>query len=349
MCCKAGKFIFVGAVALFAVASVGYVVAQRSAVQADSEANKGVIVATVGGNPVYLSEIAEFWHGNSQLRNAPIELVYRDILNAVLEGKSLSYQAKAAGIDKSAAYKKELGRIQEQALIATYIKQKLDEGITDEALKAEYEKFVKQNPTEDEVQASHILVDNEELAKEIIKEINNGADFAELAAKYSIDSNGKNGGKLNYFKKGDMVPEFANAVFSMNVGDVTAEPIKTMFGWHVVKVTDRRKSASPEFEQVKDYLKMRLSEELYPEIIKQAKKAARVVFMPAAYKNTLIDISDDDKPVADLDDDVVETVSDDEMQEVTSEESEEDIEVEVVKEPEEILEPAEAKNVEEKK
>lgn len=339
---------FAGAVALFVAVSVGYVVTDKMTSKMESGADKGTIIASVGGEPVYLSDVSSFWQSNNQLKSAPIELVYRDILNAVLEGKALSYQAKKQGINRSAAYKAELKKIEEQALIALYIKQKLDEAITEDALKAEYAKFVEQNPTEDEVQASHILVDTEDLAKNIIAEIKGGADFAELAAKYSIDSNGKNGGKLNYFKKGDMVPEFASAVFSMNVGDVSDKPIKTMFGWHVVKVTDRRKSASPDFEQVKDYLKMKLSEELYPNIIKEAKDSARIIFMPAAYKNTLIDIYDDDKLVADVSSDNEEVIIDDNtdadsdtvaedeeiaaeevVQDTDSETEEEDAEVEV--------------------
>ena len=336
MCCKAGKYIFVGAAALFAVASIGYSVAKNSAIKTDSNANKGVIVATVGDEPVYLSEISEFWHSNSQLKNAPIEMVYRDILNAILEGKALTYQAKKIGIDKSLAYKKELKKIQEQALMATYIKQKLDEAITDEVLRAEYEKFVAQNPTEDEIQASHILVDNKETAEELIRQIASGADFAELAAKYSIDSNGKNGGTLNYFKKSDMVPEFGNVVFSMEIGEITDEPIKTMFGWHVVQVTDRRKSAPPAFENVKEYLKMKLSEEIYPEILNKAKKGSRIIFMPAAYKNTLIDISGEDMPIAETDDEEIILTDDATNGDVTSEDS--DVEVKIV---EEVEEPAE--------
>ena len=149
-----------------------------------------------------------------------------------------------------------------------------------------------------------------------------------------------------------MVPEFGNAVFSMNVGDVTAEPIKTMFGWHVVKVTDRRKSASPDFEQVKDYLKMRLSEELYPNIIKQAKKGARIVYLPSAYKNTLIDISAEDRPVADLgeDDDEGEIIiSEDEIAEEIVPDEETDVEVEVVESAKEVLEPAKEENAKQEK
>ena len=320
MCCNAGKFVFAGVAALFVAASVGYVIAQKMPAQmeAESEMSK-TIVATVNGEPVYLSEISDFWQSNNQLKSAPLELVYRDIMNAVLEEKALSAQARRDGLEKSKEYQADLEKIKEQVLIASYIKKKLDDMMTDEALKAEYDKFVAQNPTEDEVQASHILVDSEDVAKKIIDEIKKGADFAEMAAKHSIDSNGKTGGKLDYFKKGDMVPEFANAVFAMNVGDVTDKPIKTMFGWHVVKVTDRRKSAAPSFEQVKDYLKMKLSEELYPSIIKQAKENAGIIFMPAAYKNVLIDISGDDEPIAKND---VEGEEDVMVEEIQAEEDE---------------------------
>ncbi len=328
MCCKVGKFIFAGVAVLFVAVSVGYVLTDKATANKDSFSANRTIVATVGGEPVYLSEVYNFWQGDERLKNAPIEFIYKDILDTIVQNKALSIQAKRSGVERLASYKADLKRRKEQALIVAYIKDRLDKEITNDVLQAEYEKFVAENPTEDEVQASHILVDSQDLAKKITSEIKKGSSFEDLAAKYSIDSNGKNGGKLGYFKKGDMVPEFASAVFSMKVGDVTKEPIKTMFGWHVVKVTDRRKSAPPEFDKVKDYLKMKLSEDMYPKIIEESKSRSKIIILPAAYKNAMINLSADKKVVEENEKDSEEEILVEDTEDVEDTDSDEQVLIE---------------------
>lgn len=90
-----------------------------------------------------------------------------------------------------------------------------------------------------EIRASHILVKSEEKAKEILEELNNGADFAELARKQSICPSSKKGGDLGYFTRGKMVKPFENAAFSLKKGEIGG-PVKTEFGYHIIKVTDQR-------------------------------------------------------------------------------------------------------------
>lgn len=289
-CCNKGKIVFGGVVALFLAVSAAYVVKDNMLQRPIDSANDATVVAIVGGSPIYLADIQDFQKSNPQLESTPIELIYRDILNGLVDGKALTIQAEKKSLDKSLEFKRNLKNAKDQILRAVYVKGELDKLATDDKLKALYDDFVKENPPEDEVQASHILVDSEAKAKAVIKKLKAGEDFAKLAADNSIDSNGRNGGELGYFKKEAMVPEFANAVFAMKVGEISDKPVKTMFGWHIVKVTDRRVSEPPAFEQVKGLLKMRLSEKLYPEIIEKAKADAGVVMMPMAYKNSLVDL-----------------------------------------------------------
>ena len=106
-------------------------------------------------------------------------------------------------------------------------------------------------PAEDEVDARHILVDSEDKAKEVVEKINKGDDFAKLAVEYSSDPGSKaDGGKLGYFSKGQMVKEFEDAAFALKKGEVS-QPVKSKFGWHVIKIEDRRTKQPPAFDEVK--------------------------------------------------------------------------------------------------
>ena len=126
-------------------------------------------------------------------------------------------------------------------------------GAISEALaKGIYDDKVKMIPPEDEIEARHILVDTEEKAKELYDKVAAGEDFAKLAEANSNDPGSKaDGGKLGYFSKGQMVKEFEDAAFALKKGEVS-KPVKTQFGWHVIKIEDRRAKALPTFDQVKD-------------------------------------------------------------------------------------------------
>lgn len=133
--------------------------------------------------------------------------------------------------------------------------------ITDEDIKAAFEENKEAFNQEEEVEASHILVEDEETAKEVEKKIKDGGDFAKLAAEYSIDEANKDqGGELGFFLHGDMVPEFSDAAFKMNVDEVSG-PIKTENGYHIVKVTDKKEAKEATFEDHKDDVKETLFEQ----------------------------------------------------------------------------------------
>ncbi len=123
---------------------------------------------------------------------------------------------------------------------------------TDDQLEAYFEKNISKYNTPEQVRASHILVDDEDTANKVLAELNNGADFADLAKKYSTDTATKDkGGDLGWFSRGQMVKEFEDAAFSMKVGEVS-KPIKTQYGYHIIKVTDHKDAHTPTLDEVKD-------------------------------------------------------------------------------------------------
>lgn len=126
-------------------------------------------------------------------------------------------------------------------------------GIKDDELKSYFEENKDSYNQAEQVEASHILVDDEKTAKEVIKKLNDGEDFAKLAKEYSTDTGTKDkGGYLGYFGRGEMVEAFENAAFSMKVGSISSEPVKTDFGYHIIKVTDKKEVKEAKFEDVKD-------------------------------------------------------------------------------------------------
>ena len=135
-------------------------------------------------------------------------------------------------------------------------------GITDEDVKTYFEEHKESFATPEQVEASHILVGDEATAKEVIEKLNAGEDFATLAKEYSTDtSNAEKGGALGYFGRGEMVAEFEDAAFAMNVGDVSKEPVETEFGYHIIKVTDKKEAKEADFETSKEDARAMLVEE----------------------------------------------------------------------------------------
>jgi peptidyl-prolyl cis-trans isomerase C len=159
----------------------------------------------------------------------------------------------------------------------TYFEQSVRQQITDEETRKFYDERVKA-AAGPEIKASHILVDSEDKAKEIYEQIAHGGDFAELAAKHSKDPGSKtNGGSLGYFGKGRMVPAFETAAFQLKVGEVSL-PVKSRFGWHLIKVEDKRDSKPPPYEDVKDQIVTALVRQKANDLGKELRKSAKISY-----------------------------------------------------------------------
>jgi len=134
-------------------------------------------------------------------------------------------------------------------------------------LRAEYEKRKDSMAGGEQVRARHILLETEETAREVIRELDAGSDFAELAADKSTGPSASSGGDLGWFGKGQMVPEFSDAAFALEPGTFTTEPVKTQFGWHVILVEDRKAGEAPPFEQARQQLSSDMSGEVLQGIL----------------------------------------------------------------------------------
>lgn len=171
----------------------------------------------------------------------------------------------------------DLQESRQQVLRTSYLEKLADAAVTDEVLRKAYDAQIGAMPDTEEVHARHILVKDKAKAEDLIAQLNGGAKFETLAAESSLDKgNAAQGGDLGFFTKEQMVPEFANAVFGMQAGQVTKEPIKTGFGYHVVEVIEKRVMPKPSFEEVRDTLAAQERQKFIKGIVEQWRAGAQI-------------------------------------------------------------------------
>ena len=172
-------------------------------------------------------------------------------------------------------FKRRLAFLRNKLLMGYELQREAKTALTDEALHQTYDEAVRSMAGQEEVHARHILVEDENEAKSLLEQLKSGADFAALAKEKSKDPGAAEGGDLGYFPKNQMVPEFADVAFKMYPGQLS-NPVKTQFGWHVIKVEDRRTKQPPEFDKVKDQLEAYLARKAQTDFITKLRQSAKV-------------------------------------------------------------------------
>ena len=220
---------------------------------ADKPKPTGEVVATIGPESVYMSEIQDYAKTIPQLADMPMDVIYPQLLQTVIDSRVLQMAADKAGILNRADVQRTIRLAQEQIVAEAYLKDELQKRATPERIKALYDsEMAKFRPVE-EIRAKHILVKTEQEAKDILIRLRAGGSFAMEANKYSLDTATPDG-DLGYFTEEMMIPEFSRAAFALQKGQIS-EPVKTPFGWHIIMLEDRRMSEPPAFEEVQDELK----------------------------------------------------------------------------------------------
>lgn len=225
------------------------------AVAAIAQDNADKVVATVNGHSISESDLtlAEAEIGN-ELGNLPEATRRRVLVEFMIENQLFAEAAEADKLGTGPDFEKRMAFWRQRALRDAYFDKTVRASIGEQAARAIYEDKVKQLKPEEEVQARHILVASEEEAKKLLERVNAGEDFAQLAKENSGDAGSKEqGGMLGYFGKGQMVPQFEETAFALKKGEVS-KPVQSQFGWHVIKVEDRRQKPPPTFDEVKDRL-----------------------------------------------------------------------------------------------
>jgi peptidyl-prolyl cis-trans isomerase C len=243
------------------------------------------VVATVAGVEIRASELT-LAEGDldPQFARLPDEQRRVAALAAVIDIKTLARKAEAEKLDQTDEFKKLMEFQRDRALHNAIFKSTVVDPVSDADLKARYEKEIAATPAEEEISARHILLETEEEAKAVIAELETGKDFAELAKEKSTGPSAAQGGDLGFFTKGRMVPEFEAAAFTLQAGEYAKEPVKTQFGWHVIKVEERRETAAPAFEEVSDQVRQVVMRERYAELIRAARSETEIEVLDADLK-----------------------------------------------------------------
>ncbi|QND48485.1 peptidylprolyl isomerase [Rhizobium lusitanum] len=244
---------------------------------------KDPVVAKVGDVEIHQSELdLAIANLDPQLGQLPDDQKKVAALSASIDVKLLAKDAAAEKLDQTPAFQSHMAYLRDRELHNAYFKAHVADAITDDEVKARYDKEVAALPKQEEVHARHILVKTEDEAKAIIKELDAGKDFATLAKEKSTDPNKADGGDLGYFAHGRMVKEFEDAAFALPVGTYTKTPVKSDFGWHVIKVEDKRVAPPPPFDQVKDQVRQLVMRDKYLELLNKAKQDTKVAISDPA-------------------------------------------------------------------
>lgn len=241
------------------------------------------VVAKVGDDTITEADISFAAEDLAQdLANVPPDQRKAFLLTVLIDMKVMAKAAKEAGMDQTDIFKRRLAYLEDRALRRAYFAEKVTTAVTPEAVKAAYDQFVADFKPQEEVHALHILVSTEDDAKAIKKELDGGASFEELAKAKSIDPSAKqNGGDLGFFSAGQMVKPFEEAAFKLEPGQIS-DPVQSQFGWHVIKVVEKRKSSPPPIEQVGQQLQQQLMFKSFDDAIANLKQGVAIDIPDAA-------------------------------------------------------------------
>jgi peptidyl-prolyl cis-trans isomerase C len=235
------------------------------------------VIATVNGHEIHRSELEAAQRGlPEQYRQVPLQLIYGPLLDRVIDSRLLSDEAERSSVAEDRNVQEQVARARAQVLRDALVERKLAEGITEETLRERYEQSKQSSDfAHEEVQARHILLPSEEEANAVIEELEQGADFRELAKDRSIGPSAEAGGDLGFFRREQMVPEFAEAAFAMSVGAISEQPVQTQFGWHVINVVDKR-TVEPTFAESEPQLREDVARDIVTALLEELRGGSTI-------------------------------------------------------------------------
>lgn len=240
------------------------------------------VVAKINGQDITRQDVIDSAESLPPQLKANIDQLFPQLTDRLIGLKLLADQGRSEKLQDDPEVKTIMARLEDEAIRQVLITRLLKEKVTDDAIKARYEQNLKDHPPQDEVKAAHILVKTEAEATKIIAQLKKGGDFAKIAKEKSIDKGSAvNGGELGFFTQDAMVKEFGDAAFAMKSGEISQKPVQSQFGWHIIKVEDRRKQTPPSLDAEKDQIRQLLSEEAVQQQVTELRAKAKVeVFNP---------------------------------------------------------------------
>jgi peptidyl-prolyl cis-trans isomerase C len=217
------------------------------------------VVGSVEGHLIYLSELGEASKTLPEnLRGMPFDTLYPVLLDRMVDHEALVMMAERRGLEQKKQVQRDIQAATERILEGAYLGEVAAPLVTEQAIHARYNRQFANRPATEEVRARHILVTTEAEARKVLEDLKKGADFATVARVLSKDPDAAKGGDLGFFRREQVWPSFADVAFSLQPGQVAPNPVKNEFGWHVIKVEEKRLVAPPSFSDMHDQLRQEL-------------------------------------------------------------------------------------------
>ena len=225
-----------------------------------------------------------------EIQSQPFMSYYEDLLERVIDIKLFAQEGKKMKLDEEPSVRAAINFVIEKVLMQAFLSKYIQENIKEENLKASYNNFIADETSREEIKASHILMDTESEAIDVINMLNDGDDFAELAKNKSTGPSGPSGGDLGWFKRGQMVPPFEKAAFSLNKNEISQRPVQTQFGWHVIKIFDKRIPEAPSYESMKSKLIQDLERKIVSKKIQDLRNDALIEKLSSSELEPLLNL-----------------------------------------------------------
>ena len=225
-----------------------------------------------------------------EIQSQPFMSYYEDLLERVIDIKLFAQEGKKMKLDEEPSVRAAIDFVIEKVLMQAFLSKYVQENIKEENIKASYNNFIADETSREEIKASHILMDTESEAIDVINMLNDGDDFAELAKNKSTGPSGPSGGDLGWFKRGQMVPPFEKAAFSLNKNEISQRPVQTQFGWHVIKIFDKRIPEAPSYESMKSKLIQDLERKIVSKKIQDLRNDALIEKLSSSELEPLLNL-----------------------------------------------------------
>ena len=225
-----------------------------------------------------------------EIQSQPFMSYYEDLLERVIDIKLFAQEGKKMKLNEEPSVRAAIDFVIEKVLMQAFLSKYVQENIKEENLKASYNNFIADETSREEIKASHILMDTESEAIDVINMLNDGDDFAELAKNKSTGPSGPSGGDLGWFKRGQMVPPFEKAAFSLNKNEISQRPVQTQFGWHVIKIFDKRIPEAPSYENMKSKLIQGLERKIVSKKIQDLRNDALIEKLSSSELEPLLNL-----------------------------------------------------------
>ncbi len=244
------------------------------------------IIARIEGEPVRLSDVLATAADvmPPEMRNVPPEALLgmippeamRQLIDRTITDRALVIAARRAGIDRDPELRARLARAEAQELTQTLLQREVLPRVTDAAIRARYDRDQANAQAEEEVRARHILVPTEAEARTALADLNRGQSFEDVARRMATGPGTREGGDLGWFKRADMVPPFAEAAFALQPGQLSPAPVRTQFGWHVIRVDERRRTQGASFDDAREQVRQALLQEEVAAAVERLRASVRI-------------------------------------------------------------------------